>query len=193
MAARRLAPRGAHPCGIDTLAAMKEQERTREIARLWPRRREEAHELYREVGTLRGRVRQLERELAASQRLAETARETNAKLTASLDAARIRLRAIEGSKGWRVIMRLRRLIQLNQPAQAPTQVATATPARATAGPEPTFAQRRAAEAMRRAEVAAALGSWVDSARSAERDGVVLLAWDRSGTRNATIIQASRAG
>src|SRR5256885_7098455 len=32
-----------------------------------PRLREEAHELYREVGTLRGRVRQLERELVRSE------------------------------------------------------------------------------------------------------------------------------
>ena len=64
----------------------------------------------------------------------------------------------------------------------------------TPGPEPTFAQRRAAEAARRAEVAAELAAWIDDAKRARGSIVVVLAGDRSaGTTGSFIDAAKEAG
>jgi len=174
---------------IDTLAAMDEQERAREIARLWPRLREEAHELYREVGTLRGRIRQLEREVAGSQRSAENLRAANEKLSTSLNDVRVRLRAIERSKGWRLIIKVRRVLRRPRPAPVPKETSAMTPrSPITTPPEPTFAQRRAAEAMHRSDVAAALDRWIESARAAPGDVVVVVTGDRLAAQTEAMIQ-----
>ena len=49
-------------------------------------------------------MRQLEKELARERNAADRLRERDAKLNAQLEEARARLRRIERSKGWRLIM-----------------------------------------------------------------------------------------
>ncbi|TMK54310.1 MAG: hypothetical protein E6G59_03240, partial [Actinobacteria bacterium] len=178
---------------------MAKRDRPGDVSRYWPRLREEAHELYREVGTLRGRVRQLERELAAAQNIADRLRAANERLTASVEQTRARLRAMERSKGWRLIMKVRRTVRRRKPASSAGEVPEGTEENApvavpTPGPEPTFAQRRAAEAARRAEVAAELAAWIDDAKRARGSIVVVLAGDRSaGTTGSFIDAAKEAG
>jgi len=181
---------------IDTLAAMAKRDRPGDVSRYWPRLREEAHELYREVGTLRGRVRQLERELVAAQDTADRLRAANERLTASVERTRARLRAIERSKGWRLIMKVRGTVRRRKPASSAGEVPDGTEENApvavpTPAPEPTFAQRRAAEAARRAEVAAELAAWIDDANRARGSIVVVLAGDRSAGTTASFIDAAK--
>ena len=163
---------------------MPKKERGPDVSRFWPRLREEAHDLYREVGTLRGEVRRLEKELAREKNTADRLRERDAALNAKLDEARARLRRIEGSKGWRLIMSVRGAVRRRKretPDDEPEAAAPSeeTPPAERSGPEPTFAQRRAAEAARRGQVAAVLKEWMKQARKARGSTVIVIAGDPS--------------
>jgi hypothetical protein len=176
---------------------MPKRDRGPDVSRFWPRLREEAHDLYREVGTLRGQVRQLEKELTREKNAADRLRERDATLNAQLEDARARLRRIERSKGWRLIMAARGLVRRRKRAVPETEAETpegrpedqAPPARS--GPEPTFAQRRAAEAARRGQVAAVLKEWISTARAARGSSILVVAGEPSDAETKRFIEAAR--
>jgi len=165
---------------------MPKRERGPDVSRFWPRLREEAHDLYREVGTLRGEVRRLEKELAREKNSADRLRERDAALSVTLDETRARLRKIEHSRGWRLIMSVRGVVRRRkreapedeQPQATGSPEETPPPAERS-GPEPTFAQRRAAEAARRGQVAAVLKEWMKQARKARGSTIIVIAGDPS--------------
>jgi hypothetical protein len=174
---------------------MDEREREALLARFWPRLREEAHELYREAAMLRGRIRQLEREVEAVERALEHQRATNEKLRGSEAELRRRLRAIERSRGWRLLSLVRRArgrrpLPATQPP-ATSEASPITPARAR-GREPTSAQRWAAEAARRADVAARVDAWSHLARASSGRAVVLVAGDPSDEHTRMFVRSCLA-
>src|SRR5207249_389244 len=183
---------------------MPKRDRGPDVSRFWPRLREEAHDLYREVGTLRGQVRQLERELAREKNAADRLRERDGVLNAQLEDARARLHRIERSKGWRMIMSVRGVVRRRKrdvvetdvetpegrPEEQAPQAARSVPE--PSGAEPTFAQRRAAEAARRGQVAAVLKEWITQARAARGPAVVVIAGDPSGGETKRLIDDARS-
>jgi len=148
---------------------------------------------------LRGQIRQLEKELAREKNAADRLRERDAALNATLEETRSRLQRMERSKGWRLIMAVRRLIRRRKMAVEEGEAAEpagsseepATPA-ASSGPEPTFAQRRAAEAARRAQVAAMLNGWIDGARAAKGSIVLVIAGEPAAHTTSRFIDAARS-
>jgi len=177
---------------------MPKRDRGPDVSPFWPRLREEAHDLYREVGTLRGQVRQLEKELAREKNAADRLRERDATLRAQVEEARARLRRIERSKGWRLIMAVRGVVRRRKgPAAGPDAETPEAPPEelapqaAPSGPEPTFAQRRAAEAARRGQVAAVLKEWISTARAARGSSILVVAGDPSDGETKRFIEAAR--
>jgi len=175
---------------------MPKRDRGPDVSRFWPRLRDEAHDLYREVGTLRGQVRQLEKELAREKNAADRLRERDATLNAQLEDARARLRRIERSKGWRLIMAVRGVVRRRKRPAGETDAETPEGRSeeqrpAPSGPEPTFAQRRAAEAARRGQVAAVLKEWISQARAARGSTILVLAGDPSDAETKRFIEAAR--
>jgi hypothetical protein len=175
---------------------MEQDERAAQVLRFWPRLRREAHDLYREVGTLRGRVRELERALAESERSLAIQRQTNERLTNTETQLRARLRAVESSRGWRSIMLVRGLLRSGRRRRGGSSVAAdpASPAPVTIPPrlqrEPTFAQKWAAETARRDEAAKRLDAWAESARASRGEAVVIVAGDEADEHSASFIQAA---
>jgi hypothetical protein len=166
-----------------------------DVSRYWPRLREEAHELYREVGVLQGQIRQLERELAGSRSEADRLRGHNETLSATLEQTRARLRRIEGSKAWRLAIKMRGAVRGHTRGEVadeplPADERTSAPV-VPSGREPTFAQRRAAEAARRAEVAVGLSQWIDAARGARGSVVIVIAGDPTHDRTTSFIEAAQ--
>jgi len=177
---------------------MPKRDRGSDVSRFWPRLREEAHDLYREVGTLRGQVRQLEKQLAGEKAAADRLRVREAQLTAQLEETRARLRRIERSKGWRLIMAVRGAIRRRkrEAAQADDGASEASPDEqpeqpVRSGAEPTFAQRRAAEAARRGQVAAVLKEWIAQARAARGSTIVVIAGEPRGGETRRFVDAAR--
>jgi len=178
---------------IGTLLSMTAPIDRDQLERFWLRLRREAHELYREAGTLRGRVRELERSLSSSEHSLAVQRQENEKLKVSLDGARTRLRMIEGSRAWkavRFVRRMRRVIGAGRTIE-PSGPTLRTPPPPLPKPpvrEPTFAQRWAAEAARRAAAAEQLDLWLEESRRAPAAFVVIAAGDPSDEHTRSFVE-----
>jgi hypothetical protein len=178
---------------VATLPPMAEPADRDQLERFWLRLRREAHELYREAGMLRGRIRELERALSSSEHAATVAQQENERLKASVSSMRTRLRAIEGSRGWKAVRfarRLRRGFRRPQIAAPSEQDFPAEPVVAVQppAPEPTFAQRWAAEAAKRAAAAERLNSWGHAVRESGADVVVIVAGDPGETHTRSFVE-----